>query len=429
MHRVAQGEAVTIAGPVALAGAPVRPEPLEQPVVVTAVPQEVDAPASAWDIPASSNVPDDLELYADDAPVALASARREVSSPARPRRLTMGCILATLAVGALLVAVGSGWYWLLRDQPVGPRVAAEVREAPRASASESLVHGGEGLTRAGVEVDPAIPATVAYARAGQPTPLSLDDGAFSPAFAASGRELFFHAGRGDAGRLLMASLDDRGQVSRVSALFDEHARNYHPRVSPDGRLLAFDSDREGERGVYVSERDGSNPERVSGSGYGAVPSWSPDMRWLAFVRGEAGRPRVWNLWLRDLSSGGMQRHTAFRSGQVWGASWFPDGRSLCFSHETRLVISHLDDRDDVVIDTPRPGRLVRTPAVSPDGRLVVFQVFKDGVWLLDVQTRQVRRILGDPSAEEFSWSPDGRRIAYHSRRDGTWRIWMMNAPG
>jgi Tol biopolymer transport system component len=159
-----------------------------------------------------------------------------------------------------------------------------------------------------------------------------------------------------------------------------------------------------------------------------VPSWSPDTKWLAFIRGEAARPRVWNLWLRDMSSGAVQRHTSFRHGQVWGASWFPDGRSLCYSHETQLVISHLDAREDIVIETPRRGHLVRTPAVSPDGRLVVFQVFKDGVWLLNVQTRQMQRILDDLTAEEFSWAPDGHRIAYHSRRDGAWKIWVMSVP-
>lgn len=262
----------------------------------------------------------------------------------------------------------------------------------------------------------------------RPLALQIVDGSFSPTFATTGRELFFHAGRG-SGRLLVANLDDRGQVSRVSAVRDDGARDYHPRISPDGRWIAFDSDRDGERGVYVAGREGANLQRVSGDGYAAVPSWSPDMKWLAFVRGEPSRARVWNLWLRDLKSGELRRHTSHRSGQVWGASWFPDGRALAYSHDEQLIISHLDGRQQVVIDSPRRGRLVRTPAVSPDGRWVVFQVFRDGVWLLDVQTRATRRILDDPTAEEFAWSPDGDRIAYHSRRDGAWKIWVLKVEG
>jgi Tol biopolymer transport system component len=78
--------------------------------------------------------------------------------------------------------------------------------------------------------------------------------------------------------------------------------------------------------------------------------------------------------------------------------------------------------------SPRQGHLVRTPAVSPDGTLVLFQVYKDGVWLLDLSSGSMRRVLDDPSAEEFAWSPDGARVAYHSHRDGSWRIWLMPAP-
>jgi Tol biopolymer transport system component len=335
-------------------------------------------------------------------------------------------MFAALALAFLFIAIGSGSYWLFRERgPSDSESRSAEPPAPSATPDAPEAAPSVAASEPARTVDASEPAPDAG-----PEPLHLDiaDGAFSPTFATDGRELFFHAGRSNAGRLLVANLDDNGQVSRVSAVLNEDARNYHPRVSPNGRLMAFDSDRDGERGVYVAERDGSSPQRVSGSGYAAVPSWSPDMKWLAFVRGEPNRPRVWNLWLRDLASGAVQRHTSFRSGQVWGASWFPDGRSLCYSHEDRLIISHLDSRDDIVIGSPRRGRLVRTPAVSPDGQRVVFQVFKDGVWLLDVKTRSMRRILDDPAAEEFSWTPDGRRIAYHSRRDGAWKIWVMSVP-
>ena len=331
-------------------------------------------------------------------------------------------VVALAAVAGLFIAIGTASYWLIRDDAddindtrtgdvVVPVEATPATVAPVPTRGRVIV------------------ATPAIVKAGPPEPLELavTDGAFSPTFATTGRELFFHAGRANAGRLLVANLDDSGHVMRVSAVNGGHdeARNYHPRVSPDGRWIAFDSDRDGDRGVYVASRDGEQLQRVSGPGYAAVPSWSPDMKWLAFIRGEPSRPRVWNLWLRDLSTGALQRHTAFRSGQVWAASWFPDGRSICYSHDQQLIISHVDGREDTVIDSPRRGRLVRTPAVSPDGRRVVFQVFRDGVWLLDVPTLSMRRILDDATAEEFAWSPDGRRIVYHSRRGGDWRIWVM----
>ena len=75
--------------------------------------------------------------------------------------------------------------------------------------------------------------------------------------------------------------------------------------------------------------------------------------------------------------------------------------------------------------SPVKGRLVRTPAVSPDGTKVVFQVAHDGAWILDLSDRWMRRVLTDPTAEEFAWAPDGRRIAFHSRRDGQWGIFIL----
>jgi len=250
---------------------------------------------------------------------------------------------------------------------------------------------------------------------------------FSPSFAFDGSAVFFHqdtAGGGSAG-LREARGDPSGEMLHVVSLLDDGWRNYHPRLSPDGTLVAFDSDRDGLRGVYVSARDGTNVRRVSGPGYAAVPSWSPDGSRLAFIRAEPTSAGVWNIWVLNVRSGDMTRLTSHSFGQPWGASWFPDGRRVCYSHEDRLIVLDTTSGSSSMYPSPRKGRLVRTPAVSPDGRKVIFQLYRDGAWLLDLPRGSMRRVLADPTAEEFSWAPDGRRVAFHSRRDGQWGVWVM----
>ncbi|MCU1385164.1 MAG: translocation protein TolB [Acidobacteria bacterium] len=250
--------------------------------------------------------------------------------------------------------------------------------------------------------------------------------AFSPAFASNGSALFFHSGRSTDGHSAIEAAPLDHPDLGVMTIVDDGAKNYHVQPSPDGTRVAFDSDRDGERGVYVAYRDGSGVRRVSGAGYAAVPTWSPDGKRLAFIRGEADRPKVWNLWLLDLGSRQSRRLTSFRYGQTWSASWFADGRRICYTHEDRLIVANLDTGVTREYPSPVSHTLMRTPAVSPDGRRVIFQVARSGAWMLDLEDGSTQRVLADPTAEEFAWSPDGRRVAFHSRRDGQWSIWLLD---
>jgi Tol biopolymer transport system component len=251
---------------------------------------------------------------------------------------------------------------------------------------------------------------------------------FSPAFASNGTAMFFHTARSAEPRSALMAVDIASPDLRVVSIVDDGARNYHVQPSPDDRRIAFDSDRDGERGVYVANRDGSRVRRVSGPGYAAVPTWAPDSRRIAFVRAEPNNPKVWNLWLLALDTGELQRLTHYSFGQTWSASWFPDGQHVCYTHEDKLVVFDLRTKGMRQFDSPVARRIVRTPAVSPDGTKVVFQVYRDGVWLLDVADGSMRSLLRDPTAEEFAWAPDGRRVAFHSRRDGQWGIYLIAPP-
>jgi catechol 2,3-dioxygenase-like lactoylglutathione lyase family enzyme len=186
---------------------------------------------------------------------------------------------------------------------------------------------------------PATPAGSRPTRPIAPQPARLvdrravdADAVYSPSFAANGSAVFFHAEAGIESALKRAEPGDDGEL-RVATIVDDGARNYHVRLSPDGTQVAFDSDRDGERGVYVADADGRRVRKVSGDGYAAVPTWAPDGKRLAFLRAEAERPAVWNLWLLDRGTGRQTRLTSFQRGQVWGGAWFGDGRRIAYSHE------------------------------------------------------------------------------------------------
>jgi Tol biopolymer transport system component len=420
----------------------------------------VSAPALA-DVPpdaSHSNVADASILGLSGRPPLISDAREAPAFHTRTvrRRLPFGAgwVAVAAAVGlpaGIMIALATP---PLTRRPVPARepVAAHDPVATRGSGPERPEPAAGGTTGVGPRApalepmqpeaspaSPSVPAAVPEAkpdateeRTPERTPEPLVDSSaaaadalFSPSFGPSGTAVFFHAQGKESSALKRADTSAGGDVLHIATIVDDGAKNYHVQLSPDGKRVAFDSDRDGVRGIYVASAEGKDVRRVSGDGYSAVPRWSPDNNRLSFLRAEAGRGSVWNLWVLDLTSGKLDRLTDHAHGQVWGGSWFPDGVRIAYSHEDRLIVLDMRTSHSTIYSSPREGRLVRTPAVSPNGRWVIFQVFRDGGWLLDLENGSFQRVLDDPSAEEFTWSPDGRQVAFHSRRSGDWGLWKM----
>jgi hypothetical protein len=365
----------------------------------------------------------------DETPIRLDTPL--VTTPRPPmRRKARGHRAAMVLVGA--TALGAGIAVAMYQQPRTAESRATDSTEVVIERAESGIDGA-GSTSTSTAAPRASTPRESIGTSGahtSPEPLidpEILDGenAFSPSFAANGTAVFFHARNGNGSSLKRADRADNGDLHIVT-IVDDTAKNYHVQLSPDGKSVAFDSDRDAPRGVYVAAADGSHVRRVSGPGYAAVPTWSPEGGRLAFLRAEDDKPHVWNLWLLELGSGEMKRLTNHPMGQVWGGSWFPDGRRIAFSHEDRLLVRDLESDQVVNYASPVKGRLVRTPAVSPDGRWIIFQVFREGAWLLDLADGSMERVLDDATAEEFTWAPDTRRVAFHSRRSGQWGLWMIS---
>jgi WD40-like Beta Propeller Repeat len=352
-------------------------------------------------LPKLAPAPKPAEVHLTEAPAAPTEAIPPVVV-ASARRSGAGRVTAVAAL--IIILAGAGWLIKSGYQPTLtlPNVPP-ARVENEAGATAPVASG---------DTAPDAPTTLTAAI----------EHAYSPSFAPAGEILYFHTGDTEPSALEGTSDDRDTELLRV---VDEGASNYHVRPSPDGDWIAFDSDRDGTRGVYIGHADGSEVRRVSGPGLAAVPSWSPDGRALAFVRAEPDRPRTWNVWRLDLATRELRRVTEFSSGQPWGASWFPDSRRIAYSHEDRLIVHDLSTGGTQVFQSPRPGRLVRTPAVSPDGTRIIYQVYEDGVWILDLEDGSARRLIEDPTAEELAWDPEGRRVSFHSRRG--WSIFIMGS--
>jgi Helix-turn-helix domain/WD40-like Beta Propeller Repeat len=343
----------------------------------------------------------------------------------RPYRLAAAVSITALLAVALLPAVWE--YWPDRATPAmkpaveAPAPSAPTQGAPMPSAATPSAPTPGATTPGGPM--PSAPTP------GASTPTTSSAAAHHrviepPGFTEVGAAMFDAEPQG--GLVPASHADD--MMLRITRVADDGARNYHERVSPDGSRIAFDSDRDGPRGVYVADIDGRNVRRVSGDGFAALPSWSPDSRALLFAGAEPEHPDVWNLWSVDLESGRLRRLTSHETGRPWGGSWFPDGRRVAYTREAALVVLDTDKGDEREFRSPLRARPMRSPAVSPDGRHVIVQVVRDGAWLLDVTDGSMRRVLDDPTAEGFSWAPDGRRVAYHSRRSGGWNVWVKAGP-
>jgi len=161
---------------------------------------------------------------------------------------------------------------------------------------------------------------------------------------------------GDEEILLTMSSEDGQDIHRmnvdgtnVRALTHgpNRAINVEPAVSPDGKQVAFSSDRSGKAMIYIMNMDGSNPKRLTFAGtYNSTPAWSPDGSTLAFAILDVNHFDIFTI---KPDGTGLTRltdakKTNGRPANNENPSWSPDGSHIAF------VSDRIDGRQIYIIN-------------------------------------------------------------------------------
>jgi Tol biopolymer transport system component/imidazolonepropionase-like amidohydrolase len=177
-----------------------------------------------------------------------------------------------------------------------------------------------------------------------------------------------------------------------------------PRFSPDGKTLAFLSDRSGVENLWLADADGGNPRAVSKDGLTrdrpqimASPSWTPDGQYLVVSKSRPPDPGTFWLFLYHRNGGAGVRVGAAPPPQPapdaqgpppppppnrLGAVVSPDGRHVYYAQRTGSftynarfplwqIYRHDRDTGDVSQVTNAQGSALR-PVISPDGKWLVY---------------------------------------------------------
>jgi WD40 repeat protein len=257
--------------------------------------------------------------------------------------------------------------------------------------------------------------------------------------AATPGKIAFVSDRDGHNEIYVMNADGSGQTRLTTTA--NTVDNRDPAWSPDGKQIAFFSDRAGGNlDLWVMNADGSGAHQLISIPLGGYSvDWSPDGRQLVFNIGVTGTD---NFWLINSDGTGLRQLSFFTTGGgPFGAHFSPDGTQVVFTD------NNLAGPDPLALMSSSGGPFHDitsinsfAPDFTADGQRIVFYSDIDGdyeIYSIAAAGGDQRQLTNTPSIagqtdDDIAPSPsrDGlNRIAFTSRRGGDNELYLMNADG
>jgi serine/threonine-protein kinase len=245
--------------------------------------------------------------------------------------------------------------------------------------------------------------------------------------AVAGAALF---GFSDTGSLAYVPGPSAGDATNVNLAWTEKdggraslqvppAQYETPRISPDGLHVAVGNTDSSGLNIWIVDLSGANQlRRLTFGGKNAYPVWSPDGERIAFQSDREGDPGI--FWQRADGTGTAERLSKAESGVAYvPESWAPDGKRLLFSkakgNDVSLWVLSFPELKAEPFSGAHSTRLMNA-MFSPDGRWVAYGSDESGTDAVYVQpfpiTGAKSQISRGDVGHHALWSRDGKQLFY-----------------
>jgi len=213
----------------------------------------------------------------------------------------------------------------------------------------------------------------------------------------------------------------------------------HPAFSPDGNQIAFTWDGGNSKNLdlYIKLIGAGTPLRLTVDPAEDVsPAWSPDGRYLAFIRRSATENGIFII----PALGGPERKLGQTEPNLSKLSWSPDGKFLAVidraSPQERysIFLLSVEDGKKQRLTSPPESFADTFPAFSPDGQTMAFirtsSFSSEDIYLISTRGGNTRRLTADERrVHSFTWTADSSEIVFSSNRGGGFSLWRVTVSG